>query len=77
MIRRYVVDRTFVEQGTRWIIDYKSARLGETMAETALAQAAELYRPQLAQYAALFAHESRPVKIAVFFLSIGRLVELD
>ena len=77
VIRRYVVDRTFVEQGTRWIIDYKSARLGETMAETALAQAAELYRPQLAQYAALFAHESRPVRIAVFFLSIGQLVELD
>jgi ATP-dependent exoDNAse (exonuclease V) beta subunit len=77
VIRRYVVDRTFIEQGTRWIIDYKSARFGEVMAESALAQAAELYRPQLTQYAALFAHESRPVRIAVFFLSIGQLVELD
>jgi ATP-dependent helicase/nuclease subunit A len=46
------------------------------MTETALANAAELYRPQLTRYAALFAQGPQPVRIAVFFLSLGKLVEL-
>ena len=70
-----VVDRTFIEDGVRWIIDYKSAQLGE--ASSGLAAAAENYRPQLERYAALFKHEGLPLKLAVFFLSSGKLVLFD
>ena len=75
-IRQHAVDRTFVEDGTRWVIDYKSARLGESIAAEALAQQAERYRQQLERYAALFSGEGLPVRKGVFFLALGRLVEL-
>ncbi|OIR07068.1 ATP-dependent helicase/nuclease subunit A [mine drainage metagenome] len=70
----HIVDRSFVEDGTRWIIDYKSARLDGNDAE--LAAHAERYRPQLERYAALFADEGLPLKLAIFYAAIGRLVEL-
>jgi ATP-dependent exoDNAse (exonuclease V) beta subunit len=72
----HVVDRTFVEDGVRWVIDYKSAGLDEGLEEAALTQQAERYRAQLERYAALFANEGLPVRKGVFFLGIGRLVEL-
>lgn len=75
-IMTHVVDRTFVEQGIRWVVDYKSARLGAAVPEHALAQQAERYRPQLERYARLFADDGLPVRKAVFFLAYGKLVEL-
>ncbi len=75
-IATHVIDRTFVEHGERWIVDYKSARLGE-VSEASMAQQAERYRPQLERYARLFGHEGLPVRKAVFFLAHGRMVELE
>lgn len=75
-VAHHVVDRTFVEKGARWVIDYKSAGLDAGMEEGALRQQAERYHPQLERYAALFAHEGLPVRKGVFFLGAGRLVEL-
>jgi ATP-dependent helicase/nuclease subunit A len=66
-----VVDRTFVEDGVRWIIDYKTATPGGD-----LAAHAERYRDQLARYADLFREEGLPVRLAVFYTASGRLVEL-
>jgi ATP-dependent exoDNAse (exonuclease V) beta subunit len=71
--KNHVIDRTFIEQGTRWIIDYKLG-LGDEAGSSAAA--AEAHRPQLARYASLFADASLPIKTAVLFLSTGRLVEL-
>ncbi len=71
----HVVDRTFVEDGVRWVVDYKSALLGEVTEDT-LEQQAEHYRTQLERYARLFVEEGLPVRKAVFFLAHGRLVEL-
>jgi ATP-dependent exoDNAse (exonuclease V) beta subunit len=71
--KNHVIDRTFIEQGTRWIIDYKLG-LGDEAASSAAA--AEAHRPQLARYASLFADAGLPIKTAVLFLSTGRLVEL-
>jgi ATP-dependent exoDNAse (exonuclease V) beta subunit len=71
--KNHVIDRTFIEQGTRWIIDYKLG-LGDEAASSAAA--AEAHRPQLARYASLFANAGLPIKTAVLFLSTGRLVEL-
>ncbi|HWT28214.1 MAG TPA: UvrD-helicase domain-containing protein [Methylophilaceae bacterium] len=74
--KQHVMDRTFIEQGVRWIVDYKSTLLDLSIAPQALQAVAEQHRPQLARYAALFEEEGLPVRTAVFFLSIGRLVEL-
>jgi ATP-dependent exoDNAse (exonuclease V) beta subunit len=71
--KNHVIDRTFIEQGTRWIIDYKLG-LGDEAGSSAAA--AEAHRPQLARYASLFADAGLPIKTAVLFLSTGRLVEL-
>jgi ATP-dependent exoDNAse (exonuclease V) beta subunit len=71
--KNHVIDRTFIEQGTRWIIDFKLG-LGDEAGSSAAA--AEAHRPQLARYASLYADAGLPIKIAVLFLSTGRLVEL-
>lgn len=76
-IKKRVIDRTFSEQGVRWIIDYKSTALGQGASSHILQQAAEEHRPQLQTYAALFANGTLPVRTAIFFLSIGSLVVLE
>jgi len=68
----HVIDRTFVTDGVRWIIDYKTVRLPAS----ALAQRAEEYRPQLERYAGLFAAEALPLRMAIFFPLQGALIEL-
>lgn len=71
-LRHHVIDRTFVADGVRWIVDYKSARLRQASGE-----AAETWRPQLERYARLFREEGLPVRKAVFFLASGKLVEVN
>lgn len=75
-VSTHVVDRTFIEDGVRWIIDYKSVALAADVTDAALAVIAQRYQPQLARYAALFKHEGLDVKQAVLFLSNGKLVLL-
>lgn len=75
-IATHVMDRTFVENGQRWIVDYKSAWLGESADDTTLRAFAEQYRNQLERYAGLFQDEALVIRKAVFFLAHGRLVEL-
>ena len=70
----HVIDRTFIENGTRWIIDYK---LGLDVTEdTAALVASTQHAEQLARYAGLFSGEQTPIKKAILFLSIGLLVTL-
>lgn len=76
-IAMHVVDRTFVENGERWVIDFKSARLGDGLTAGELGQQAERYRAQLERYAGLFEHEGLPVRKGVFFIARGTLVELN
>jgi ATP-dependent exoDNAse (exonuclease V) beta subunit len=74
-IGTHIIDRTFIEDGVRWIIDYKSTDLGSNI--DALKQEAQQYRPQLDRYVRLFIKEGLPVRKAVFFLAHGQLVTLD
>jgi hypothetical protein len=67
-----VVDRTFVEAGVRWVIDYKTAQPGGD-----LVAHAEGYREQLERYAALFADEGLTIRAAVFYAALGELVEVS
>lgn len=68
----HVIDRSFVADGCRWIVDYKTARLPEGELRTR----AESYRPQLERYAGLFAGDPLPLRAAIFFPLQGELVEL-
>ena len=62
----------------RWIVDYKTVGLGESHPDVAaLRTHAERYRPQLERYARLFADEGRPVRLAVFYVTYGELVEIQ
>lgn len=75
--KNYVIDRTFIENGRRWIIDYKTTALASNVQKAALKILAEQYRTQLENYAQLFNSEPLPVMKAVFFVSVGQLVLLE
>jgi ATP-dependent exoDNAse (exonuclease V) beta subunit len=77
MAETRVVDCSFVEDGVRWIIDYKTANLGPEADSARLATHAECYRAQLESYAGLFAAEGRPRRLAVFYVAHGMLASLE
>ncbi len=68
----HVIDRIFIDDGCRWIIDYKTVHTPTAQ----LAQHAEQYRPQLERYAGLFAGDPLPLRMAIFFPLQGMLIEL-
>jgi len=85
-----VIDRTFIHQGVRWVIDYKTGtgdpRLLEdqTGLSTPSGQDAfvqeqlVIHRPQLQRYVQLLqAYDPLPVKAALYFPLLPRLVEID
>jgi ATP-dependent exoDNAse (exonuclease V) beta subunit len=71
-IKKHVIDRTFIEDGVRWIIDYKTGHPGED-----LHGAAEIHRAQLETYAALLEQPDMPVKCAILFMAVGQLATLS
>lgn len=72
--RKKVIDRTFVADGVRWIVDYKSMPVTANHDLPLLAQA---FKAQLAAYAQLFKADGLPVKTAILFLSTGQLVPVE
>jgi hypothetical protein len=66
-----VLDRTFVdEEGTRWVIDYKTGLPFKNEDHAVFYQRErECYQEQLTRYAALFRslEPDRPVRIALYF----------
>lgn len=74
--RLHVVDRSFVEDGVRWVIDYKTDRVAGDGPQHFI-EAATAHRAQLGRYAALFEADAMPVRTAVFFVRYGRLVEVS
>ena len=64
-VQRAIVDRTFIDGGTRWVIDYKSGspNQGESI-EQFLQRELERYRPQLRLYLSLF---TEPEKQAMLY----------
>jgi len=71
-----IIDRTFIDNGIRWIIDYKSVALAKDSSEASLKAIAAQYQAQLDAYAALFEPKGLPIQKAIFFVSIGRLLLL-
>lgn len=75
----YVVDRCFIRDGTRWIIDFKTSHFPAGFSrDEFIAQQKRQYAPQLTRYAELFKGiETLPQRLALYLLSIDELVELD
>jgi ATP-dependent helicase/nuclease subunit A len=66
--RNMVLDRTFIENGTRWIIDYKTSSHSGGDLEGFLNNEAERYREQLQRYRnAVAINEDRPIRTALYF----------
>ena len=76
-VNQKIVDRTFVDAGIRWVIDYKSTALANDSSDADLKVLAAQYQAQLDGYATLFEDQNLPIQKAIFFVSIGRLLKLD
>ncbi|MBM3739305.1 MAG: DNA helicase UvrD [Acidobacteria bacterium] len=71
-VEHCVIDRTFVEDGVRWIIDYKTSSHQGGSLEEFLEKEVARYRDQLNGYAALFRQfETRPVRLGLYFPLLG------
>ena len=70
-----VVDRTFVADGTRWIVDYKSTVLAGD--DDKIAAQCQRHRPQLHRYAEVLGElDDLPIRTALFLTALPRLVEV-
>ncbi len=77
-VKESIIDRTFVEGGIRWIVDYKSSEpsAGQSV-EDFFAQETKTYAAQLQGYRALMQQtENLAIKTALFFVAFGKLVEM-
>lgn len=74
-VREHIIDRTFIADGVRWIVDYKSSEPESGQTETAfIAKEMETYKGQLQRYEKLMAAtDALPIKTALYLVSIGRL----
>ena len=67
-IEHVTLDRTFVADGVRWIVDYKTGSHAGGDANGFLDRERERYRAQLERYAAFVrALDSRPIRVALYF----------
>jgi len=76
-VRSMMLDRSFVEAGERWIIDYKTSTHGGGDLEGFLQNESERYSGQLQRYrTAVALTEERPIRIALYFPLLDRFKEL-
>ena len=71
--RHMIIDRTFIDdQGTRWIIDYKTGSHTGGGLDEYLDREQERYSPQLEAYANVVGRvEDNPVRLALYFPMMG------
>jgi len=63
-----IIDRTFVYQGVRWIVDYKTGDHRGSRLEEFLDREQQRYRQQLEEYVDLMRHiDSRPIRLGLYF----------
>ena len=72
-LERLIIDRTFVADGTRWIVDYKTSTHEGADLDGFINSEVERYKPQLERYAtALRQTDARPIKVALYFPLLER-----
>jgi ATP-dependent helicase/nuclease subunit A len=76
-VRQHIIDRTFIHNATRWIIDYKTSSPTGTSIEAFIEAELLHHKPQLKRYEALFSHHPEPVKSGLYFTSLPQWVILD
>lgn len=77
--RELIIDRTFINQGERWIVDYKSSEpsTGESV-EAFLERETDIYQSQLQGYAqAIAAGENRSARTFLYFPALKCLHKVD
>jgi ATP-dependent exoDNAse (exonuclease V) beta subunit len=72
----HIIDRTFVEEGVRWIIDYKTTEIDSKNVPNGGQETIEGFKQQLERYEALFNATENQIKLGIYYTSAGRLVEL-
>jgi ATP-dependent exoDNAse (exonuclease V) beta subunit len=77
------IDRTFLEDGARWLVDYKISRQSGGDRERFLAMQVEKYRPDLERYVRVLrlldaqAGASVPLRCALYFPLLGEFREIE
>lgn len=67
-ITRAIIDRTFIANDTRWIIDYKTATPNDDQLDAFLAEQKATYQLQLDRYAAIFSQlDNHPIRLGLYF----------
>jgi ATP-dependent exoDNAse (exonuclease V) beta subunit len=62
------LDRTFIADGVRWIVDFKTGRHEGGATDAFLAREVDRYRPQLERYARIVQRlDPRPIRLALYF----------
>jgi ATP-dependent helicase/nuclease subunit A len=62
------LDRSFVSEGVRWIVDFKTGAHDGAGTAAFLEREVERYRPQLQRYARLLRHlDARPIRLALYY----------
>ena len=62
------LDRSFVSEGVRWIVDFKTGEHEGAGSAAFLDREVERYRPQLQRYARLLRHlDARPIRLALYY----------
>ena len=64
---RGLVDRTFLDDGVRWIIDFKTSDHEGGKLEDFLDEQQRRYRDQMERYARILAPLGNPVKLGLYF----------
>jgi ATP-dependent exoDNAse (exonuclease V) beta subunit len=74
-----IIDRTFIDtEGTRWIIDYKTAETQDNDLDAFFAKQKTKFAPQMAKYQeALRQFESRPIKMGLYFPALAAWCEYN
>lgn len=77
-VAHVVLDRSFIADGVRWIIDYKTSRHEGGGREAFLARERERHAPQLARYAHAVAQlDATPIRLALYYPLLGAFVPVD
>jgi hypothetical protein len=72
LVRRIVIDRTFVEEGMRWIVDFKSGVHEGAGREEFLDNEVDRYRSRMELYARIVrGMDPRPIRIALYYPMFG------
>ena len=67
-VRHFVLDRTFVDDGVRWIIDYKTSTHEGSARDAFLDNEQTRYREQMESYArAMRTLDPRPIRLGLYF----------